>query len=94
MERIRKYVGHKLLHEKELSILETLKAEIRKVHGDVEFELKESPSSGEVFTKFYELEIYQAFPGVPFIKPVRVENEKIILDRNNPDHVAFMEDDE
>lgn len=52
-----KCFGWLLLHEKELIELDEIKAEQRKQHGDVRFELKDSPSSGEIFTKFYELHV-------------------------------------
>lgn len=53
----RKCLGFILLHEKELNDIKQIKEDIRKEHGDVKFELKSSPSSGEIFTKFYELHV-------------------------------------
>ena len=50
-------VGFVLLHEKELSDIETIKQKIKEEHGEVNFELKNSKSSGEIFTKFYELHV-------------------------------------
>lgn len=50
-------LGFLLLHEKELITIEQTKDAMREKHGDVNFELKLSPSSGEIFTKFYELHI-------------------------------------
>lgn len=46
-----------LLHEKELNEIEQRKDDMRKEHGDVSFNLERSPSSGEIFTKFYELHV-------------------------------------
>ena len=50
-------LGFVLLHEKELKDIKQTKGSICKEHGDVSFELKSSPSSGEIFTKFYELHV-------------------------------------
>lgn len=55
--RNEKCLGFLLLHEKELEEIEQRKDSIRKEHGQVEFVLKRSPSSGEMFTKFYELHV-------------------------------------
>ncbi|OSA95704.1 UNVERIFIED_ORG: hypothetical protein B2H93_04600 [Clostridium botulinum] len=52
-----KCLGFLLLHEKELEEIEQRKDSIRKKYGQVEFNLKRSPSSGEIFTKFYELHV-------------------------------------
>lgn len=52
-----KCFGFLLLHEKELNEVEQRKEDMRKEHSDVKFELKSSPSSGEVYTKFYELHV-------------------------------------
>lgn len=52
-----KCTGFILLHEKELSELEEIKRIQCNECGDVRFELKDSPSSGEIFTKFYELHV-------------------------------------
>lgn len=48
-------IGYSLLHSQELSNLDNIKGELLKEHGDVNFRLKDSPSSGEIFTEFYEL---------------------------------------
>jgi hypothetical protein len=50
-------LGFILLHEKELKELEKIKDTMHKEHGKVEFNLKRSPSSGEMYTKFYELHV-------------------------------------
>lgn len=50
-------LGFSLLHEKELKFVNDVKECFRIKYGDVDFELKVSPSSGEIFTKFYELHI-------------------------------------
>ena len=50
-------LGWILLHEKELKDMTKIKKLIIDKHGDVEFNLKQSPSSGEIFTKFYELHV-------------------------------------
>lgn len=50
-------LGFLLLHENELIDIKQTKKRMREKHGDVTFELKLSPSSGEIFTKFYELHI-------------------------------------
>jgi hypothetical protein len=50
-------LGFVLLHEKELEGIEQIKDSICKRHGNVEFDLKRSPSSGEIFTKFYDLHV-------------------------------------
>jgi hypothetical protein len=52
-----KCLGFILLHEKELMDIEQTKQNMREKYGDVNFELKFSPSSGEIFTKFYELHV-------------------------------------
>lgn len=52
-----KCIGFRLLHEVEVSRIEEIKEEIISKHGDVEFDLKTSRSSGEIFTKFYELHV-------------------------------------
>ncbi|WP_063562956.1 hypothetical protein [Paenibacillus sp. O199] len=50
-----------LLHEKQLEELGDIKEEIMLELGtrEIEFEIKRSPSSGELFTKFYELYAHQ-----------------------------------
>ncbi|WP_339193878.1 hypothetical protein MKY95_19080 [Paenibacillus sp. FSL P4-0176] len=50
-----------LLHEKQLEELGDIKEEIMLELGtrEIEFEVKRSPSSGELFTKFYELYAHQ-----------------------------------
>lgn len=53
----KKCLGFVLLHEKELAEIGQIKDSIRKEHGDVSFDLKRSPSSGELFTRFYDLHI-------------------------------------
>lgn len=56
-----KCTGFYLLHEKELADLEKKKEEFRKTEPTpVTFELVRSPSSGEIFTKFYELHVIEA----------------------------------
>lgn len=50
-------LGFVLLHEKELRDVEEIKQKIRQEHGEVAFELKDSKSSGEIFTKFFELHV-------------------------------------
>ena len=55
-----KCLGFILLHEKELSELEKTKDSIRKEHGSVSFDLKRSPSSGELFTRFYDLHVIKS----------------------------------
>ena len=50
-------IGFLLLHEKELKDIEEKKESMRNKYGNVDFELKDSPSSGEIFVKFYELHI-------------------------------------
>lgn len=52
-----KCLGFLLLHEKELEEIEQRKDSIRKEQGHVKFNLVRSPSSGEIFTKFYELHV-------------------------------------
>lgn len=50
-------LGFVLLHEQELSLsnLNEVKQNITKNYGHVTFELKQSPSSGEIINTFYEL---------------------------------------
>ncbi|WP_339304383.1 hypothetical protein NST33_18045 [Paenibacillus sp. FSL L8-0435] len=50
-----------LLHEKQLNEIEKIKEEIMTELGtrNIDFEMKRSPSSGELFTKFYELYAHQ-----------------------------------
>ena len=50
-------LGFLLLHEKELDDLDLIKDIQRKQHGNLDFDLLVSPSSGELFTKFYELHV-------------------------------------
>lgn len=50
-------MGFLLLHEKELKEIKQKKDDMRKEHGDVTFDLRSSPSSGEIFSKFYELHV-------------------------------------
>lgn len=50
-------LGFVLLHEKELSDLEKITESIRKDKPLATFDLRRSPSSGEIFTKFYELHV-------------------------------------
>lgn len=50
-------LGFILLHPHELNKLDMIKASVKKEKGDVEFDLKISPSSGEIFTTFYELHV-------------------------------------
>ena len=45
------------LHEKELEKIEQIKEIMCKEHGHVNFNLEKSPSSGEMFAKFYELHV-------------------------------------
>lgn len=52
-----KCLGFLLLHEKELEEIEQRKETICKEHGRVKFNLETSSSSGEIFTKFYELHV-------------------------------------
>ena len=47
--------GYYLLHEEELSGVPLLKEKELRLDKDIEFDLKVSPSSGEVFTVFWEL---------------------------------------
>ena len=54
---IKKCLGFILLHEKELKEIEKIKDSISKEHGQVQFKLDRSPSSGEMFVKFYELHV-------------------------------------
>lgn len=49
--------GFFLLHSKEMSEIPRLKARQRELDSECEFELIDSPSSGEVFTKFKELHV-------------------------------------
>jgi hypothetical protein len=49
--------GFQLLHEKELEELDERKELLKARYGNVDFELKRSPSSGEIFTKFYDLHV-------------------------------------
>jgi len=50
-------LGWVLLHEKETKNMNNIKKFIIDRYGDVEFKLKDSLSSGEIFTKFYELHV-------------------------------------
>lgn len=50
-------IGFLLLHERDLENLDKIKDFEKKEHGDVPFKLEDSPSSGEIFTKFYELHV-------------------------------------
>jgi hypothetical protein len=50
-------LGWILLHEKETNNMTELKELLIDKHGDVQFKLKDNPSSGELFTKFYELHV-------------------------------------
>lgn len=49
--------GKYLLHERELSKVPAIKREELKVNSMREFKIVRSPSSGELFTKFYELHV-------------------------------------
>lgn len=49
--------GFYLLHPKELIQVRQLKENELKADQDCTFDLKVSPSSGEIFTKFYELHV-------------------------------------
>lgn len=51
------WIGYVLLHEKELHKVEAIKEQTIQEHGDVSFELLRSPSSGEIFMRFFELHI-------------------------------------
>jgi hypothetical protein len=51
------WIGFVLLHEKELHEVDDIKVRTIAEYGDVTFELLDSPSSGEIFTKFYELHV-------------------------------------
>lgn len=53
----KKCLGFLLLHEKELKEVNQRKQSICNEYGDVQFDLKRSPSSGEMYTKFYELHV-------------------------------------
>ena len=52
-----KCLGTILLHEKELIDIDERKVRLKVVYGDVTFNLTVSPSSGEIFTKFYDLHV-------------------------------------
>jgi len=66
-------LGFVLLHEKELDDLDYME-DIQNVlswkHGNVDFKVVDSPSSGEIFTKFYELHM---------IKKIKVNSMKVIF---------------
>lgn len=51
--------GYVLLHPKELEDLSILKSNILEEYPNAEFELIDSPSSGEFFTKFKEMHILE-----------------------------------
>lgn len=52
-------VGKYLLHPKELKFVSLIKERELAKNPDYKFELVDSPSSGEVFTKFKELHVYE-----------------------------------
>lgn len=56
---IKKYIGYEVIHGKAMINLERIKKLAIEIHGELTFEVKESPSSGEIFTKFYELHMFQ-----------------------------------
>ncbi|MEK3917260.1 hypothetical protein [Paenibacillus sp. FSL H7-0331] len=49
------WLGFVLLNERELHKVDDIKGKTLAEYGDVSFELLDSPSSGEIFTRFYEL---------------------------------------
>lgn len=49
--------GFILLHQKELKKIDEIKKRELEEDPDCRFELMDSPSSGEIFTKFYELHV-------------------------------------
>lgn len=49
--------GYLLLHQQELLEMKEIQEKMKEKYGNVKFELKDSPSSGEIFTKFYELHV-------------------------------------
>lgn len=53
------WIGFILLHEKELFKVDELKEKTIAEYGDVSFKIVDSPSSGEIFTKFYELHAFK-----------------------------------
>lgn len=53
----KKCLGKYLLHTQELKDIPKIKEKELKLDPNIDFELIDSPSSGEVFTKFYELHI-------------------------------------
>lgn len=50
--------GFYLLHPKELSDIPNIKQKELKENNNMKFDLIDSPSSGEVYTKFKELHCY------------------------------------
>jgi hypothetical protein len=50
-------VGFVLLHPKELGGVEALKQTLTVEHGESHFDMRISPSSGEIFTTFRELHV-------------------------------------
>lgn len=54
-----KCIGFLLFHEKEMEDIEVKKQCIKEKYGNVEFNLKRSPSSGEFSVKFYELHVIE-----------------------------------
>jgi hypothetical protein len=50
-------LGKYLLHERELFKVSDIEREELKVNPKRDFKLVRSPSSGEIFTKFYELHV-------------------------------------
>ncbi|MNM69286.1 hypothetical protein D3C81_808770 [compost metagenome] len=51
-------IGYQLLHKEGLVEVPERKKILTEKYGDVEFDLIDSPSSGEIFTKFYELHLF------------------------------------
>jgi hypothetical protein len=52
-------IGYVLFHPKELPQLEQVKKDLTEKYGEVRFDLVDSPSSGEIFTKFKELHLFK-----------------------------------
>ena len=52
-----KCIGYLLFNEKQIEDIEMKEQCIKEKYGDVEFNLKRSPISGEFSVKFYELHV-------------------------------------